>query len=448
MAEIRWLGAAVDEPDVYEITVGGTWAESDFPVFTINGKEVKVRIGTTVTTASIATAMLEAVNGTAQSVTDNVAETTGDKIGEFADITATISVNSASVILLTGDTLGKPFTLTATDNSTSGTFTIVHDDGAANESSVATSRHHWDNVDNWEGGSVPVDDSDVIFDSGDVDLLYALDASIQPDSIKVLPGYTGNIGLPKTNRDNPQFTYAEYLEDYLTLDVGTGVTVVTIEGGGGRIKIDADNCAGVTYNINSTAQRIDDGVPAILIKDDGSSTTNVVNIIRGDVGIAFYNGEAMQTETLNVSYFENIDTDAKVICGDGVVLTNSAIVQLGGKVTIDSTTSSGTIKLLGGELTILSAAHADIEVDGGTLFYQSSGTITIIEVGSGGILDFRRDLNARTVTAINIYSGATVHDPKRSVTTWSAGIDLIRCSLDEVTLDIGTHLRLTPGAVA
>ena len=440
MAEPRWLGAAVDIVDTWTLTIGGTWAQNDILTLTINGKDLVLTVGASFATTDVATAVAEMINGEAFTVATMAASQTGNNVGEWSKLTATVS---GSVVTLKGDTAGVPHLPTEVVTAGSGTAVFAN-------SAVATGKHFYDNVDNWSTGAVPVDDTDtMVFDAGDVSVKYNLTTAIQPTGIKVLPTYGGDIGLPKVNKDNPQLPYNEYRGDYLTFADAAGLTTANIEGGGGIVKIDFGDCDGVTINVNSQVFRTDEAIPAILLKDDASSTNNILNVVRGDVGCAFYNGEAAHYATLNVSFFENLDTDANVVCGDGVDLTDSAIVQQGGTLTIDSTTSSGTIKVLGGKLSILSGAHADIEVDGGTLFYRSVGTITALEVGSGATVDFRRDLNARTVTACNVYAGATIHDPKKSV-TWTADIDVVRANLvdDDVTLDVGTHIRVGIGAVA
>jgi hypothetical protein len=42
---------------------------------------------------------------------------------------------------------------------------------------------------------------------------------------------------------------------------------------------------------------------------------------------------------------------------------------------------------------------------------------------------------------VNLYAGASVTDPFRTV-TWSSGLSLIRCSMAQVTLDLGTNIQL------
>src|SRR4029077_16570956 len=100
------------------------------------------------------------------------------------------------------------------------------------------------------------------------DVLYGLDQhAVTPNSISVLPGFTGKIGLAAVNADNAAATYFEYRPQYLqygTTGVG-GTVTVTVSGGGGRIKLD-QGTAPATWNVLNSAQRIESGIPTLLLK--------------------------------------------------------------------------------------------------------------------------------------------------------------------------------------
>lgn len=444
MATRTFLGRAVAAYEIYTITVANTWATSDTATLTINGKDLVLTVGTDATTANVATAIKEMVNGDTQTGTgDHTFSQTGDKVGEFSRITATVS---SSVVTLTADDLGVPFTLSVSE-STGGSGVLT-----PSNTQDATGPSWWTNADNWSGDTVPVTGDTVVFDgSSDADVLYGLSTGIQPAEVIVTSDYTGRIGLPKINTDNATLPYDEYRGDYLAFsnDANTNTTTFTLGDGDGqqsqRIKFDLADTTAVTINVLGSGEPLETGVPTILLK--GTDSATILNVSRGQVGIAFYEGESGHLATLRVAYIDNQLGDARVVCGGGVDLTNATIDISGGVVDIDSTTSSGTIDILEGEVTLKSGAHASITVDGGTVYYRSNGTLTALIVGSDGTIDFTRDQRPRTVSACDIFEGATINDPFRTV-TWSAGIDLNRCSPSEVDLNIGTHLRLTPGSVA
>jgi hypothetical protein len=434
------LGRAIAIPEKWTITVANTWATNDTCTLTINGKDLVLTVGATVTTTAIATAIKEMVNG--DTITgDATRNETGDNVGEFARITATVN---SSVVTLTADDDGVPFDLTVTE-STAG-------DGTATESNTqnATGPNFWDNADNWSGDTVPVDGDTVVFDSGDVSLLYALSTGIEPAALIITPGYTGHIGLPLVNEDEPSLPYDEYRDTYLILenDAGTAACAISLEdgegAGSGRIKLDLADCATATVNVRFTGQRAEEGVPALLIKNTASSA--ILNLQRGDVGVAFFDGEAGHLATVRVGFLEDQAGDSSLVCGDGVDLADAAITITGGTVSLDSATGSGTIDVYGGELEVRSAAHASIDLDGGTLFYRSTGTLTTLAVGGGAVADFRKDVRARTVTNCTLFEGGSILDPYKTV-TWTNGIDVTRAALAEVTVDLGPHLTLTPSAI-
>lgn len=440
MAETRWLGAAVDIFDVWTDTIALTWAPGDVRTYTINGKDLTLTAGTDITPTQVALALVEMVNGSAQTGTgDHTFSSTGNTVGEFSGITAS---SVAGVVTLTADVAGIEHTITDSETTAgTGTAVLVH-------TITATGKNHFDNADNWSAG-IPADQDDIVADSGSTDIKYNMAAAIQPATVKITAGYTGNIGLPKVNVDDSSNPYDEYRGDYLTFDLDATQTdtIYDIVGGNGRIKIDVGAGDTITFNVSlSRTITAETDVPAVLLK--GTAVDNTLNVLRGSVGVAFFNGETSDLATINVSFLNNRDGDAQVILGDGVDLTNAAIKQTGGTLQIDSTTSSGTINLSGGELVILSGAHASIDIDSGSVFYLSTGTITTTSIGSDGTLDFSRDLNDRTVTTCLLHAGGSIIDPKKTVVgRWTNGIDFVHCGNNDVTLDTGRNVTLTPTAI-
>src|SRR5262249_12471508 len=188
-------------------------------------------------------------------------------------------------------------------------------------------------------GALPATGDDIIFDTGNSDVLYGLaQSAVTPASISILPGYSGRIGLPAVNADNAAATYFEYRPQYLQYGTsGVGGTVsVTINGGGGRIKLDQGSAPAI-WNVLNSAQRIESGVPAVLLK--GTNAANALHINKGDVGVAFFGGETATLVTLNVGYEINTAGDSMLWLGAGVSLANATIVQTGGNLTVNSATS-------------------------------------------------------------------------------------------------------------
>lgn len=421
MSTRRWRGDAPDVAQVDTITPGGTIGTETFTC-TINGKSVTY-------TAQDGDAVADVVAGL-------VAAWNASQIPEFAEITAT---DSTTHMTLTGDIEGVPFTVTS---SASGSATNQQATATA-----ATGKHHFDEADNWTGGAVPIDSDTVVFDSGDVDCKYGLSNSgITPASIIITQGFTGDIGLPETNVTDPTNSYREYRTTSLALcDSGDGVnTSITIgegEGiGSGRIKLNLNDGQFTAVVLNS-GQPAEDGVPSILI-GGGSHSSNELNVMKGSVGVAFFDGESVTLATLRVGRLDNVIGDATVQCGDGLSLTT--LDQTGGTLTADG--AATTVNMDDGIAHWRSGNITTLTIERGTLYYKGTGTITTANVGSDGGLDFRRDQRARTVTNLNLYEGSAYHDPFDTVTLTN-GADFVHCSPDDVTFDVAPHKTWTPSSI-
>ena len=443
MATKRWIGNAPRIAQVTAYVFGGTWEATDVINLTIGSKTVSVVAGSTTITVVIDTIV------TAWNALDEEA------YPEFAEITAS---RSSSSLVLTMDSAGagKPFTCTAATTETGGgaadSQTI---DGAASSTGTNSTANSGPNVvslaGNWAGGVAPVDADDVIFDQGSVDVLYDLDQNgVTPASITILPGYTGNIGLPVVNEDNSNGPYFEYRETYLKYGNSSDATniAVLINGGGQRVKYSAGSSQ-ATFRVEGTGQSNDQNVPACLLK--GTHASTALHVSNGDVGFAYYGGETGTLVTLNVGFQTNVAGDASVRLGSGVTLTAPTITVTGGYLEINSAiTSTSVVVQYDGEIKLngTGGLAAGLAVRGGDFIYNSTGTLGGAPVVSGtGHLDFSQDLRAKTVTnAIDVYGDkARISDPHKSVGTLL--IDLDETANGE-NLNIGKNLRITRGAVA
>lgn len=446
MSTRTWLGRAVPIPQVSILTLGGTWLQNDTITLTQNGKALTLTVGATVTIPTILDNLLIMMTGSGTLGSGYSVTAYGNTVGEYAQLTYT--EDGSTKLTMTGPTDGRPFTVATTKSSTSGT---VSD---STTSGTGTGPHAADDADNWSGDTNPVTGDDLVFDgSSDSDCLYNLDQlAIQPNSLVRTMGYTGKIGLPKVNSTNTSLPFDEYLVDYLTFanDANTNTTTVTIGDGEGagstRTKINFADCTVLTVNILGTGQRDSEtpGVPALLLQStDGSA---VINLSRGDVGGAFYEGESFDPATINIGYIDNPDTDSALVLGNDADIANATIVISGGTLETNSANGSGTITINAGTVTLKAGAHASIVVNAGVCYYRSSGALSAAIVRGGAALDFSRDLQARIVSACVAYAGARISDPNKTV-TWSAGVDLVYCRLTEVDLDLGNNITVTPSAI-
>jgi hypothetical protein len=421
MSTLRWRGDAPAVAQVQTITIGANDVATTYKV-TINGKTVSVP------------GDAGGANNTAADLAGALAAATVPQ--EFAEIAWSVAAN---VVTGTATKAGKPCTLAVSVAGGTGTIstTVATASSGPHDAGVAA---------NWSGAALPATGDDILFDTGSSDLLYGLDQhTITPASITVLPAFTGKIGLPAVNADNASATYFEYRPQYLQYGTtGVGGTVsVNVSGGAGRIKLDQGSAPAV-WNVTNSAQRVEAGVPAVLLK--GTNTANVLNVNRGDVGLAFFGGETAALAALTVGYETNPAGDSTVWLGTGASLANTAVVQTGGNLTINSATSgTATITVYDGTLTLQSGAQTGLAVLGGTCVYNSTGTLggTAV-VGGSGALDFSQDLRAKSVTnPINLYGAKSkLFDPNKVVASLVVNLNQLPVTDN---LDIGTNIKLTRG---
>lgn len=432
MATVRWKGDAKAVAQVTYWTFGGTWEADDLVIVTIGSKSISMAAGST-TIATIIDSLVTTYNALSQSV-----------YPEFAEMTAS---RSGSTFVLTADTAGKPFTVTLATTEANGGGADSQTIGSATDSTTSSGPNDVSVATNYEGGSLPVDGDTLVIDQGSSSLLYNLDRSaVTLAAIIVGPNFTGNIGLPNINTDaGSAYPYYEYRERYLKhgASADATATTITVNGGGGRIKI-STNDSQVTLIVKNTGNALEQNIPALLFK--GTHASNSVTVQKGSVGVAFFEGETSTLATLNVGYLTNVNGDSQVVLGSGVTLTDATIKQSGGTLETNSATSgTATITLTGGELTLNSGAQTGLKVQGGTCYYNSTGTLGGNPVVSGsGHLDFSQDLRSKAVTnAVEVYGAqAKVSDPNKVVSTLV--LDLNETANTD-NLTIGRNIRLTRG---
>jgi len=290
---------------------------------------------------------------------------------------------------------------------------------------------------------VPVNSDAVVFEDSTFPVYYGLDQSaVTLASLTIKQNFSdsGVIGLPRNNDSG----YPEYRDTYLKI----GSTLIDIGGGSGegsgRININTGSVQ-TTLNVLNSGTAIDSGVPAILWK--GTHASNAVSIVKGDLGIAPFEGEAATVATLKIGYIDSVDTDASVICGSGVTL--GTVTKNGGELECDTSTAAVTaVTQYAGKTTIYGDTNGVTAATlyGGTMNYNTSGTLTTGIVGNSATLDFRQDMRPKTVTNCQRYAGSSIYDPA-AIVTWTNGIDFLGCGLEDTTSEIGKHRTWTPSAI-
>lgn len=292
---------------------------------------------------------------------------------------------------------------------------------------------------NWSGETLPVASDTVVVDQGDSPMLYHLDQlATGLAAFYHYSRYVGTIGLPEVNTDLGP--YYEFRPQYLIVDAPI-IRIGEGEGqGSGRIRIQGVVGTATTITVNGTATTEDDGFPALRLVLPNTST--VLNVNKGDVGVAVYPGETSTVATARVGYVTNVAGDSTVLFGSGVTLTTLEVS--GGKVTTNSALT--TVNMTDGELVHEAGAVTTINIDAGAVRYKATETLTTVVVGSGGNLDLSQDMRPVTITNIALHEGSAYADPHGRATTTN-GIDFVRCQPADVEFIVVPNKTWTPSSI-
>lgn len=421
MATVYTTHGAAAVRQIDTITVADVWTAADTVTLTINSKDLVVTIGADTSTTQVATAIRDAWNANSrldsEGATDATSNFGGQECGEYAEATASIDPDTPSVVRITANKAGVPFTLSVTEN-TAGTGTAAEATAQA-----ATGPWHWDNGDNWSGGAAPSNDDVVVLKDQtgpNCGFKYGLPNATKEVTIQHWMSYTGPIGLPSINTDNPAKPYPEYRQQYVLLDdAGTGVTIAHRFGLGKdgvgspmiNLRHDTLACAVIVYNTG--ASQIAGRKSLNLVCTNNAST---VNVLAGSVDLSSQFSGTAAVVTLAIA-------GGDVRCVEGLKAASSVTVS-GGNALIGGTTAittlmvnGGTCRLEGqtGTITTLSV------IDGGTVDQSSTGlTVSVANIYNNGTLDARNNAGSWTLTNGTVHRGGRFLDPYRRVTMSNA----------------------------
>ena len=385
MSVKRWLGNAAAVFDIWTISLSGTVISQTYSV-TINSKSITYTAGGSDTVAIILAALVA-----------KWTSLTTPPPPEFQELTPVVS---GTTIVATANTAGNPCTITV---STGGgaTFSIAH-------TQAATGPNDFANGQNWSGGVAPANSDTIVYDNGNVGCNFGINTALTGITMIVSPGYSGTIGLPFINA-NSRTTYAEYRPTNLTL-------------AGGTVTINAPNCKQcnlafgantATVTVQGIGARISQFTPPILII--GGNGSSQLAITKGDVGLAYYQGQTADFPTILTSYQSSASSDVTLYCGSGTTL--GAVTQNGGSIIVNSNVTTYTVGTSGGVANILAGSVTTAYVENGTMYYSSVGTLGTVTIAGKAVLDFSQSPLGKTVTnPILVYSDySSVIDPAKTV---------------------------------
>lgn len=415
MATRTWIGSAPKVAEVTAYVLGGTWDATDVINMTIGTVTVPLTVGSTSTT-TIAALMATTWNALLAA-----------NYPQFKELTA--SSNTAT-FTLTANTAGLPFTVTiATTEPGGGAPATQTIDGGASSTGTDTtansSPNQWSLAANWAEGVVPVAADDVNIERGSVDILYGLaQSAVTLTSLTIKATYTGKIGLPTRNATG----YEEYRATQLAISATTCTIGQGQGSGSGRIKLNFGSVQ-TALTVYGMATSAETGLAALLWR--GTHASNVVNVYSGTVGVAIFSGETAVIATLR-------QTGGTVKTASGTTLMT--IDKSAGS--LETFSSATTITNRGGDITVWSGAHTTINLLQDKLAYNSTGTLTTLNVYDAGEANFDEVNQARTVTNCTIVEGAKISDKAKTV-TWTNGIILSKCGIEAVTLLLGEDITIT-----
>ena len=252
-----------------------------------------------------------------------------------------------------------------------------------------TADGNWGTAGNWEEGAAPVNGDDVYFLAGSVSVTAGLDQNtVALTSLRIGPGYTGSIGTSS----------ADMRVDATTFDFAGGGTSYYFAGAYANVIVKGGTGTNMLHFGKTTAADVDiDSLKIVGPEVRGTVTVNNSTVL--DAVVMQSCPSAALTIGSSVTSFDSIDMD------NGVVSCASACAAFN----VD-----------GGALTHTTGAVTTITMEGnGTIFYNSSGTITTANVYGGTLSFINNATSAVIITAGSVYPGGIIdlRSALRNVTT-------------------------------
>lgn len=400
-----FTGNAHDVRQITTLTVAGTWLDTQTATMTINGKDIIVTLvgdeATTAVATGLKNAWMSATRLDGSGTPDATSNVGGQEFGEFSEVTATVS---GSVVTLTANTAGVPFTVTVSETSAAGTLTPA-------TPQAADGKMFWNNADNWDTGAAPANDDVVRFIYPNLHVRYGLPNNSLEVTFDHYHSANGEIGLPAININNSSKPYKEYRQQYVRKDdAGTGTNIADRFGrgqagtGSPLINIKQSTLKGspVVYN---TGQPLAPRPGTYALNLCYTANTSTINILNGSVDFGSQDG--------GTSAFVSFNQQGGNSRGIDALHTAGAVVEVsGGTAVIGGTGAIATMDIRGGTVRLegQTGTISLLRVYGGICDYASTATITGLLV-DGGTFDARSDAGDFAVTVGSIYPGSKYLDP-------------------------------------
>lgn len=419
MANKNFIANETRQSETHTITVGGSVTTGDTAYLSINSKVVTYIALAGDTTSDVASGLLNAIRQSPEA--------------EFQQFGGQSTGTTDNVITLAAATPGIPITPTGSGSLTIGSTGTISLSQALVQANLSPA--DGSDVINWQGGVLPAAADTMYFESATFPMLYNLTgyAGLSFTGLYVRPGFVGaGIGLPEFNPAG----YREYRGGRLIM---TACPILNLQlppnSGVSSFRFSTGATACVVY-ITGNGNPGLGNEPVDWIGTSGSST---VEVIQSGIVIANGFGEVALVDSIK-------GVGASVTLGSGVTVNS---------VNIDSSTVSSRCNIATlimnnqSSVTMLDTSTlGTVRIESGRLNFISSGNITSLVIGSGGVADFSGSRDPITIASVDLNEGGTLLDPyQRCTFTTGVGFPATGGLLNGlVSIDLGTNLRINRSA--
>ncbi len=398
MAVRNYVGKQIARPKILTLTVA-TADTAAAVTFTGGNSQVCAVIPSSTTVATAAADFAQALQNAG---------------GVFNELS--VSVNGA-IVRIEGPANGLDFTFSKAD-------------GGSNSTTLATlqtklSPHDVADVLNWSGGALPVDTVDSIcLENGDVDMLDGLTALAALEL--AAPGFirrkshTGRIGLPTTN----DLGFPEYRTTTLSVESPTYLIETNDSDTAGQFRILSTSAVAVAITITGdTTAGASPGEEVFEIS--GTPASSTADCVGGSLAVAPIVGQTGTIATL-----KGINSTIRV--GAGATLSGTVdLVNCQARIMASWTTS---LTMNGGETEVAGAAAGVLVIEGGTVFWRSTGVPGAAPIiGTDATLDLSLAPAAVTVSGtIQMYARSTLDNSSGRLASYA--FKTVHCTISEVTI--------------
>jgi len=398
MATSNWIGGTTAVAQVDTLTPGGTIEIGDLFVVTMEAERraTTYALSVAATGTTVNQTCIDIVTAWNASTHKLCTPITAGYVGTAGSYTA---------VTLTADVAGVPFYSSVSTTEAGG--------GAADDQTFARATttdnagpNDWYTAANWEAGTLPQPDDNLVIDNGAQSILYGLDQSSVGYGVVTIgqsfisPGQVGSIDLPLLLQCDILIvgSHAGSLEP-------VGSPLIRIElSGTPSVFIYNSAFAGLGYRS-----------PIELTGAAGN-----VHVYKGKVAFAPMAGETWTCTAAYFGYVSVQDEDCEIkggqaaafpvlnVSGGVVSVQNSPeVVNIdGGELTLSGANDIDTIVVNGGTLNLDNAnLIGTYTINGGTAYLNKHGVMTLANL-YGGYTNWLKLRTARTVTSTNYSAGA------------------------------------------